>query len=212
MFDGRLIATCLTWTLTCHNGCSFNNDEKFNCASMERSKGSYNAHCVECKGRCHWKQHKNLPYIYKEEIVEETITLDNLKKLYYDSKSELDTKTQLILGAKNDLIQLNKDCLDIQDLITKGINRLKEIALNKSVFATSEEYIDLLIQNERSECKEGYEIRIQGLQLLKKQKKTLREIYERKNSTLIDINKFIDDNLEKEYKLKDENSTDCNIF
>ena len=32
------------------------------------------------------------------------------------------------------------------------------------------------------------------------------------NSTLIDINKFIDDNLEKEYKLKDENSTDCNIF
>ena len=88
---------------------------------------------------------------------------------------------------------------------------MKEIALNKSVFATSEEYIDLLIQNERSECKEGYEIRIQGLQLLKKQKKTLREIYERKNSSLIDINNFIDDNLEKEYKLKDENS-DCNIF
>ena len=72
--------------------------------------------------------------------------------------------------------KLNKQCLDIQDLITSGINRLKEIALNKSVFATSEEYIDLLIQNERSECKEGYEIRIQGLQLLKKQKKTLREI------------------------------------
>ena len=212
VYDGRLITTCLICIHTCHDHCYVGDEEKYNCASMDRSNGTYNAHCVVCKGKCHWKQHKNLPYIYKEEIVEETITLDNLKKLYYDSKSELDTKTQLILGAKNDLIKLNKDCLDIQDLITKGINRLKEIALNKSVFATSEEYIDLLIQNERSECKEGYEIRIQGLQLLKKQKKTLREIYEKKKRTLIDINKFIDDNLEKEYKLKDENSTDCNIF
>ena len=30
-------------------------------------------------------------YIYKEKEVEEEITLDSLKKLYYDSKSELDT-------------------------------------------------------------------------------------------------------------------------
>ena len=96
--------------------------------------------------------------------------------------------------------------------ITSGINRLKEIALNKSVFATSEEYIDLLIQTERSECKPGYEIRIEGLNLLKNQKKTLREIYERKNNQLQDINKFIDDNLEKAYKIGDINEMDCCIF
>ena len=34
----------------------------------------------------------------------------------------------------------------------------------------------------------------------------------KKNSKLMDISKFIDDNLEKDYKLKDENETDCNIF
>ena len=212
VYDGRLITTCLICSHTCHNNCCCSDEEKYNCASMDRKNGIYNAHCVACKGKCHWREHKNLPFIYKEEMIEEIITLDNLKKLYYDSKSELDTKTQLIIGAKNDLIQLNKDCLEIQDLITKGINRIKEIALNKSVFATSEEYIDLLIQNEKSECKNGYEIRIEGLQLLKKQKQTLREIYEKKNSKLMDINKFIDENLEKEYKLNDVNCPDCKIF
>lgn len=208
--DGRLITTCLVCTHTCHDNCCCEDNEKWGCAAMIGDRN--NAHCVKCKGKCHWTEHKNLPYIYKEKEVEEIVTLDSLKKLYYDSKSELDTKTQLIQGAKNELIQLNKDCLDYQDLITKGINRLKEIALNKSVFATSEEYIDLLIQTEKSDCKPGYETRIEGLQLLKKQKQTLREIYEKKNSKLIDVGKFIDDNLEKEYKLKDENDTNCNIF
>ena len=210
VYDGRLITTCLICCHTCHDKCCLNDNEKYRCAAMNRD--GFNSHCVVCKGKCSWRQHKNLPYIYQEKEVEEVVTLDSLKKLYYDSKSELDTKTQLILGAKKDLIKLNQECLDIQDLITKGINRLHEIALNKSVFATSEEYIDLLIQTEKSEAKEGYEIRIEGLQLLKKQKQTLREIYEKKNSKLIDINKFIDENLEKEYRLKDENDPNCSIF
>ena len=213
IYDNRLITTCLICCHTCHDNCNLADEYKYNCACMKRDKKDiYNAICHVCKGKCSWRQHKNLPFIYKEELVEEIVTLEDLKKLYYDSKSELDTKTQLIQGAKRELIELNKYCLDIQDLITSGINRLKEIALNKSVFATSEEYIDLLIQTERSECKPGYEIRIEGLNLLKNQKKTLREIYERKNNQLININKFIDDNLEKEYKIGDINEIDCCIF
>jgi len=213
IFDGRLITTCLICCHTCHDNCGCSDEYKYNCSAMKRDKNNIkNSHCAICKGKCIWSQHKNLPYIYKEELVEETVTLDDLKKLYYDSKSELDTKTQLIQGAKNDLISLNKQCLEIQDLITHGINRLKEIALNKSVFATSEEYIDLLIQTEQSENKPGYEIRIEGLKLLKTQKKTLREIYEKRNNQLLDINKFIDDNLEKEYKIGDINELDCCIF
>ena len=210
VYDGRLITTCLVCSHTCHDHCYCEDNEKWGCAAMTGDRN--NARCVKCKGKCHWTQHKNLPYIYQEELVEETVTLDDLKKLYYDSKSELDTKTQLIQGAKKDLIELNRNCLDIQDLITKGINRLKEIALNKSVFATSEEYIDLLIQTEQSENKPGYEIRIEGLKLLKNQKKTLREIYERKNNQLLNMNKFIDESLQNEYKIDDVNETNCCIL
>ena len=124
-----------------------------------------------CKMKFSWKEYKNLPYIYKEEQCEKTITLQELKDMYYDLKSKMDTKTQLLQGGKNDLIVLNKDCLDTQDLITKGINRFQEIELNKSVFATNVEYVDLIIQTERSECKPSYEIRFEGLNLLKNQKK-----------------------------------------
>ena len=56
------------------------------------------------------------------------------KKKYYDTRSDLDKKTQLFLGAKQDLINLNIECIDTHDLITKSINRLQQIALNKTVF------------------------------------------------------------------------------
>ena len=62
MYDGRLITTCLICIHTCHDHCYVGDEEKYNCASMDRSNGLYNAHCVACKGKCHWKQHKNLPY------------------------------------------------------------------------------------------------------------------------------------------------------
>ena len=100
-------------------------------------------------------------------MAEEVVTLDELKKKYCDSKSDLDTKTQLLLGAKQDLINLNIECINTQDLITKSINRLQQITLNKTVFESSEEYIELLIETEKSECKEGWKTRIEELKLLK---------------------------------------------
>lgn len=199
----RSATTCLICFQTCHDGCNCEDNEKYGCSAMTGDRN--NAHCVVCPGKCHWSKHKNLPFIYEYEEYEETVTLNDLKKIYYGSKRELDTKTQLINGAKNDLLKLYKDCLKIQDLINKKINRLKEIALNKSVFATDEEYIDLLIQTEKSDMKPGYDVRIEELLMLKKQKKILREIYEKKNSQLIDIEKFISDLLENEHKIKDEN-------
>ena len=117
----------------------------------------------------------------------------------------------MLQNLKKQLINLNKECLNIQDLITDGINRLKEIALNKSIFATSEEYIEMLIQGERQEQKEGYQIRIEGLQMLLKQKQTLREVYEKKNNKFNDITKFINESLTEEYKL-DDPSSDCIMF
>ena len=123
--------------------------------------------------------------IKKNLLKKQLLYLDELKKLYYDSKSDLDAKTQLIQEAKKDLIELNKYCFDIHDLIINGINKLKKLALNKSVFVTSEEY----------ENKSSYGIRIEGLKLLKNQKRLLREIYKSKNIKLLNINKFIDENL-----------------
>ena len=69
----------------------------------------------------------------------------------------------------------------------------------------------MLIQGEKQERNEGYQMRIEGLQMLLKQKRTLREVYEKKNKKLEDINKFINDSLNEEYKLEDSH-IDCTIF
>ena len=167
---GNYMTTCMTCSTTCHKYCCIADDgDKSGCSCIT------NNYCVVCKGKCHWTQHKNRPYYYEDYLEEEIVTLDELKKKYCDSKSDLDTKTQLLMGAKNDLINLNIECINTQDLITKSINRLQEIALNKTVFESSEEHIELLIENEKSEHKEGWQTRIEGLELLKQQKKCLEK-------------------------------------
>lgn len=108
------------------------------------------------------------------------------------------------MRAKKDLVNLNMECINTQDLITKSINRLQEIALNKTVFESSEEHIDLLIETEKSEHKEGWKTRIEGLELLKQQKRMLREIYQGENQKMNQIKDFIEDSLKKE--------KNCSIF
>ena len=134
-------------------------------------------------------------------MAEEVVTLDELKKKYCDTKSDFDKKTQLFLGAKQDLTNLNVECINTQDLITKSINRIQQITLNKTVFESSEEHIELLIETEKSECKEGWKTRIEELKLLKQHKKILREIYKGENQMMKDMRKFIEDSLNKEKNL-----------
>lgn len=204
--DGQLTTTCKECGVTCHKDCGCSNEYKYNCSAMN-SKG----YCDSCKGKCHWSSHINCPYIIEERAYEVEGEFAELKKKYTDSKCGLSVKTQMLRNLKKELINLNKECLDTQELITEGINKLKEIALNKSVFSTSEEYIEMLIQGEKQEQKEGYQIRIEGLQMLLKQKQVLRDVYENKGKKFDDMNRFINDSLTNEYKLDDE-SSECLVF
>ena len=81
------------------------------------------------------------------------------------------------MGAKNDLIKLNLECIQTQQEMMMSVNRFKEIALNKSIFESIEEHIDELIINEKNENKEEWQTRVTRLEIMKEQKKKLREIY-----------------------------------
>ena len=205
--NDRSINTCLVCNYSCHYSCNCKDDEMYNCTVMIGDKT--NARCNVCKGKCHWSVHKNMPYIIVQEEVEETVTLVDLKKKYYDSKNEFEIKIKLIQEAKKELIEIYKKCLYIQDLITKIINRLNEIALNKNVFAISDEDIEMLFDYLK---RYGYQTRIETLKSLKNQKKILREIYERKNNELLIIKRLIDEYLENDIKIYDINETNCYIF
>ena len=77
--------------------------------------------------------HKNRDYILEDVMEEKTVTLEELKKRYNYSKSQISLKRQLFFGAREELIRLNLDCLDTQNDISNSINLLHKIALNKSV-------------------------------------------------------------------------------
>lgn len=203
--------TCLNCTKTCHSNCYIaDDDEKRGCAAMDP-----NGYCEYCPKRCIWSDHKNRDYILEDIMEEKEITLEDLKKRYYDSRNQLSVKKQLFDGAKAELIQLNIECLETQEKMQKSINLLHKIALNKSVFESAEQHIDLLIEVEISEHKPGWEGRVRGLKLLKEEKKMLREIYEGSNSDMKSIRNFVENEINKYIDMdidQLEKSQSCFIF
>ena len=114
-------------------------------------------------------------------------------------------KVKFLIGKdeniKNTIDLLNTECIDTQDKITKTINRLKQIALNKDILC-SEEHIELLIQSEKMDKKEGFIQRIEALELLKRQKILMRQAYQNKIPPMEDLKKFLNETYEKENKMK----------
>ena len=204
--------TCLICTKTCHSTCCIaDDDKKKGCAAMNN-----NGYCEYCPGKCRWDSHKNRDYILEDVMEDKTVTLEELKKRYYDSKNELSVKKQLFQGAKEELVNLNLECLDTQEKITNSINILHKIALNKSVFESAEEHIDLLIEVEMSEHKTGWQERIRGLNVLKNEKRMLREVYQGTNNQLKQIRSFVENEINKYIdmdidKIEKENKP-CFIF
>ena len=170
---------------------------------------SYFGNCIKCSKKCSWKDHKNTPYILEHYLSKEVITLEELKKKYDDSKSKIFNKTRILENIKNNIYTLNQECIETQEKITETINRLRQIALNKDILS-SEEHIELLIQSEKLERKEGFMQRIEALELMKKQKKLMREAYQNKIPPLEEINKFLEKTYEKENQLKKNNL--CIVF
>ena len=193
--------TCLTCTKTCHKHCYIKDDDnKKNCSAMDE-KG----YCISCPKKCFWDVHKNRDYYLEDVMEEKEITLEELKKRYNYSQGQLSVKKHLFISAREELIQLNLELLDTQEDISNSINLLHEIALNKSVFESAEQHIDLLIEVEYSEHKPGWQNRVRSLNILKDQKRMLREVYEGKNEQMIKIREYVEKEIKK-YCDIDENN------
>lgn len=199
--QGQHTTTCLVCNITCHKNCYYaDNEDKKLCSAMYKNK------CKFCEKKCEWNQHKNTPYILESYIEKEIVTLEKIKEKYLKSKSEMNDKKIILEKIKNKILDLNNSCLQIQQEITDTINRLKKIALNKDVL-TSEEHIELLIQSEKMERKEGFIQRIEALEELKKQKELMRNAYQNKIPKLEEIQKFLED-----YYKKEKDKKNCLIF
>lgn len=222
---GVYMTTCLICTRTCHKNCNIaDDDEKDGCGAMnwttetDREK----RHCLYCPKQCHWREHKNRPYEIVDYQEDQVITLDYVKQKYFNSNSKLISKSETLKNIKTHLINLNIECMETQNKMMNCINELHKIALNKSVFNSVEEHIDELILVEKAEHKEGWQNRVEGLQILKKQKHDYRILCEGKNDDLLAMSQFIKSSFEDDKALEDfiskENGANvfhnpkCNIF
>jgi len=203
---GQYTTTCVRCNRTCHENCSYGPGEsKEGCCAI-----GGNGYCTECPGRCHHSIHQNLPILLVSEEKEVVVTDKDLEKRYYDEKSKLSKQAIYINGLKNDFMHITMSCMNIQEQIKNSVDKLKKIALNSNSYESSEDYIDFLIESEKSERKKGYLERIKGLEELKKQHQILREVYKNENSTTKSFEQFKKEFLEKEQNAKkDEN---CCIF
>jgi GTP-binding protein EngB required for normal cell division len=222
---GVYMTTCLICTKTCHRNCIIADDNKKDgCGAMnwttELNKNK--RHCLYCPKKCHWTQHKNRPYEIVDYQEEQIITLDYVKHKYFKSNSNLISKSETLRNIKTQLINLNIECMETQNKMMKCINEIHKIALNKSVYNSVEEHIDELILVEKAEHKDGWQNRVEGLLILKKQKHDYRILCEGKNNDLITMSNFIKSSFEDDKALEEfiskENGTNinqykkCNIF
>ena len=132
--------------------------------------------CRICPNKCNWSLHKNIPYIIKYYSAKKTITLEELKNKYDNSKSKKLDREKILEKINDKIFSMNAECLETQEEIKRAINRIKEIALMKDMI-TDEEHINSLIESEKQEHTEGYKERIQYYNMLKEQKKLLVNTY-----------------------------------
>ena len=112
-------------------------------------------------------------------------------------------------------IQFN-NCLKLQEEVKKHIDKLKKIALNKSSFESSEDYINEIIITEKQEHKPGWEARVSSYEELKKKHKMIRDAYNGQQIINQDFEefkkKYIMDENENIQNTKIDKDKFCSIF
>ncbi|XP_063049606.1 uncharacterized protein LOC134444063 [Engraulis encrasicolus] len=159
---GEYITNCLQCTFTCHRHCRIPKDEdKRGCVAI----GS-NGYCTVCPGKCIWNIHHNMEYRFETQRVKEKRTYQNLKTKFEEALGEQMTTEKMMsqLNLEYELVQ--EEVVEMMNTVNACLTRLKDIALRPDPLSTTE-YIDLMIQSEKQECRPGYNERIQELTVVR---------------------------------------------
>nr|XP_046263751.1 uncharacterized protein LOC124069072 [Scatophagus argus] len=175
---GEYITNCQKCSITCHYPCAIANDhEKRGCASMDGA-----GMCTVCPGKCIWSVHFNQTYRWEYEQVKEKQTVKELKEKYEKASKEKMTVQELIERQEEEIVRLQDMIVSLMDQSAHCLTRLQEIALRPNPLTTPE-YIDMLIEGEKSEAKEGYQVRIQSLEAMKERAKIISKVAKRDQLT-----------------------------
>ena len=121
------------------------------------------------------KEHVLEAFYWDSETVNEKRTYEGLKKKYEKASKKAMSIEDIIKQMKLEYRQLEEEVVRLMECSAQCLNTLKEIALRPDPISTPE-YIDMLIEGEKSEAKPGYLKRINKLQDLKKKAITIGEV------------------------------------
>uniref|UniRef100_A0A3P8QYB5 Septin-type G domain-containing protein n=2 Tax=Astatotilapia calliptera TaxID=8154 RepID=A0A3P8QYB5_ASTCA len=169
--SGNYITNCQVCHATCHHSCAYANDaDKRSCSAM-----GPDGYCTQCPGKCIWNVHFNQKYRWDFKDVKEKVTKKELEEKYREATGEKMTVQKVIDKLNAEYKSLQADVVKLMERSSKCLNRLKEIALKANPLSTPE-YIDMLIEGEKSEGKEGWKQRVQSLMSMKEKAETMAKI------------------------------------
>ncbi|KAJ3594722.1 hypothetical protein NHX12_004029 [Muraenolepis orangiensis] len=143
---GKFVTNCQVCSVTCHYPCVIPNDEdKIRCGAM-----GPDGNCQQCENKCTWSLHFNQKYRWDYQQVTEKRTYKELKDKYQKATKKAMSVQDVMKQMRVDYKLLQEEVLQLMESSTQCLNRLKEIALKPNPLSTLE-YIDLLIQDEKSE-------------------------------------------------------------
>ena len=130
--------------------------------------GQSNAQCTACPGHCSWEQHKNTRERFELTHVMETRNHDDLKQKYEVASSDKRSAEEMIASSERQLESAHAQLLTMTEEAQQCVEKLGQIALKPSPL-TQVEYIQLLIESEKKQAKEGWRDRVRYLEEAKEQ-------------------------------------------
>ena len=168
---GRYVTNCMKCNFTCHDDCVFADDEdKQRCIAMQ---GTDN--CTVCPGKCFWRNHKNNDFYYEVHEVPVRKTYDDIKQRYEKALNGKTSKENIVNMIRKDVVSMYREVSVMIRRAQRILQRLDEIALHPNPLSEVA-YIDLLIQSEMVQGKEGYLGRIRVLKDVRSQAVLLADV------------------------------------
>ncbi|XP_029931006.1 uncharacterized protein LOC115375663 [Myripristis murdjan] len=167
----KYVTNCQQCHMTCHYPCGIPDDNnKARCTAM----GS-DGNCTECTGKCHWTVHFNQKYRWKYKEVKEKRTVQELKDKYQKATKNKMTVQDVIKKLQDEYEKVQVEVMNLMERSAKCLDRLKEIALKPNPLSTPE-YIDLLIEGEKSEARPGWMKRVKALTAMREKAVTTAKV------------------------------------
>ncbi|XP_073348080.1 uncharacterized protein [Pagrus major] len=168
---GEYITNCQQCHYTCHHPCAYSNDaDKRKCCAM-----GPDGNCTACPGKCIWSVHYNQKYKWDYVETKKKQTIKSLQEKYLKASKAKTPIEAMIATLRAEYDRVQDKVEKLMESSGKCLNRLKEIALKPNPLSTPE-YIDLLIEGEKSEGKPGWKQRVQSLIAIREKAETMAKV------------------------------------